>query len=342
MFFDYKKTFIFGSHFLFLIQNNTRKMERKVSIGIDIGGTNTEIGMVDADGEIIGKTSFKTRKYSTELSYINKLKTEISKLLEEFLIDSEVKGIGIGAPNGNYFTGRIENAPNLEWAVNVPIVKILKENFSMPIKLTNDANAAALGEKIYGKAKKMTDFITITLGTGLGSGFFVNGKIMHGYTGFAGEMGHINAVPGGRLCGCGKKGCLETYVSATGIRTTVIEMMQKLKIDSVLRQINTKDLDAKSIYQAAINGDKLAIDAFDFTAKILGEKLADIITLFSPQAIFLSGGLAFAGDILLQATKKYTEQNLMNLFKNSTTIELSGLLHKNSGILGAAALINME
>ncbi len=315
-------------------------MSEKFIAGIDIGGTNTEVGLVNKEGEILGKTSFKTQIYKSELEYIQKLTETINYIVNKFGEKNKLQGIGIGAPNGNYYKGTIENAPNLKWAKKVPIVSILKETYNMPIKITNDANAAALGEKKYGKAKNMNDFVTITLGTGLGSGFFVNGQLMYGYSGFAGEMGHINAIPNGRLCGCGKHGCLETYVSATGIRNTVLKMIEDFRETSILRKEKASDINSEIIYQAALQGDKIALSAFDFTAKIFGEKLADIIALFSPEAIFLSGGLALSGDMLLKPTEKYMNENTLNMLKNITKLELSGLLNENSGILGASSLIN--
>jgi len=315
-------------------------MRNKFVIGIDIGGTNTEIGIVDKNGIILKKTSFKTQEFNTETEYLSKLTQNIKNLISELKNKYKFCGIGIGAPNGNYYTETIKNAPNLKWGKNVRIVDILKKSFDVPIKITNDANASAIGEKIFGKAKELTDFVTVTLGTGLGSGFFVNGQIMYGKTGFAGELGHTIAIPNGRICGCGRKGCLETYVSATGIKTTVLEMLENNTDESTLRDLKKSEINSKAIYNAAIKGDKTALAAFDFTGKILGEKLADTIALFSPQAIFLSGGLALAGDLILNTTKKYTEQNTLNILKETTKIEISGLLNKNSGILGASALID--
>lgn len=308
------------------------------NIGIDIGGTNPKVGAVDENGEIIEKLSFQTQKFKSDIEFINILSTHIISIIDAIKNNYKLKSIGIGAPNGNYYTGTIENAPNLKWGTNVPIVNILKEKFNVPIKLTNDANAAAMGELLYGKAKGMKNFIMITLGTGLGGGFVINGKLMLGNDGFAGEIGHITAVPDGRLCGCGKNGCLETYASVTGIKNTVFEMLNVLKTKSILRNYETNQIDSKIIYKAAVQGDKLALNAFDFTAKILGEKLADIVALFSPQAIFFFGGLAEAGDLLIKSTKKYMENNLMPIFKNKVRLEQSGLQHKNAAIIGASAL----
>ncbi len=304
-------------------------------IGIDIGGTNTEIGIVTENGEIKAKTKFRTQDFTSDLQYVNHLSEVISDLQAKNSV--EITGIGIGAPNGNYYTGRIENAPNIKWATNLPIVKLLKGKFEVPVMLTNDANAAAIGEKIFGKAQKMSDFIVITLGTGLGSGLFVNGKIVHGYTGFAGEMGHINAVPGGRLCGCGKHGCLETYVSATGLRTTVLEMIAKNYQSSVLQNVKVSEITSKIIYEAAQKGDKLAKDAFDFTAKILGEKLADITAILSPEAIFIAGGLSSAGNYIIEPLINHFNKNVMSAFNNKVKIEVSGL-KADVGIIGAIGL----
>lgn len=312
---------------------------KEYKVGVDIGGTNTKVGAVNNKGEIISKSNFKTQIFNSEIDFINVLSNHIINLSKNINQESKIKGIGIGAPNGNYYTGTIENAPNLRWGGNVPIVKILKEKFNVPIKLTNDANAAAMGEMLYGKAKGMNNFIMITLGTGLGSGFVVNGKLMLGHDGFAGELGHIIAVPDGRLCGCGRNGCLETYASATGIKTTVFEMLNVLNTESVLRKHKPEEIDSKNIYEAAIQGDKIAINSFDFTAKILGEKLADIVAVFSPEAIFFFGGLAEAGDLLINATKKYMEENIMPIFKNKVKLEQSGLIHRNAAVIGASALI---
>lgn len=315
---------------------------KQLAIGIDIGGTNTEIGLCDNHSNIFSTRKFKTNNYNSESSYIKILVQKINEVISEIPSNYKLKGIGIGSPNGNFYTGKIEQAPNIKWAKDIAIVSLLKKYFDYPVLLTNDANAAALAEKIYGNAKQMQDFIVITLGTGLGSGIFVNGKLLRGYTGYGAEMGHINAIPNGRLCGCGKRGCLETYVSATGIKNTVIEMLETRKTDSILRKLEYSEIDSFEIYKAALVKDKIALDAFEYTAKVFGEKLADIIALFNPNAIFLTGGVAKAGNILLKPVIKYTEQNLMPIFKNTTKIEISALVDTNSGVLGAAALIFNE
>jgi len=310
----------------------------KLKIGIDIGGTNTKVGVVSPDGEILSYSSFSTQIFNTELEFIKVLTEHINKIKEQFSLD-QIEGIGIGAPNGNYYTGIIENAPNIRWGENFNIVKLLSENFKYPIKLTNDANAAAVGELKYGKGKNLKNFIVITLGTGLGGGLIINGELYHGHNSLAGEFGHINAVVEGRLCGCGKNGCLETYASATGLRTTILEMLNVQKVPSVLRNLDTKDITSKVIFDAAVQKDQLALRAFNFTGKILGEKLADIVEIFDPEAIFFFGGLAEAGNLLIEPTRKYMEANLMPIFKNKVRLEQSGLINKNAAILGACALI---
>lgn len=310
----------------------------KMKIGIDIGGTNTKVGAVSPEGEILSNSSFSTQIFNSELEFINVLAEHINKIRDQYNLH-EIEGIGIGAPNGNYYTGIIENAPNIRWGEKFNIVKLLSEKFKCKIKLTNDANAAAVGELKYGKGKLLKNFIVITLGTGLGCGLIINGELYHGHNSLAGELGHVNAVPEGRLCGCGKNGCLETYASATGIRTTILEMLNVQKVPSLLRNIETKDITSKVIYDAAVQKDSLALKAFDFTGKILGEKLSDIVEIFDPEAIFFFGGLAESGDILIEPVRKYMENSLMSIFKNKVKLEQSGLIDKNAAILGACALI---
>jgi len=312
---------------------------KKLTIGIDIGGTNTAIGIVDKEGNFYAENSISTNKYYTAESYITDLseaiKTSINSIKEKHIIN----GIGIGAPNGNYYNGKIEFAPNLNWNGYFPITSMLSMKIDLPIRLTNDANAAAMGEMIYGAAKGMKNFIVVTLGTGLGSGFVVNGKLLYGNDGYAGELGHIIVDSDGRKCACGRKGCLETYVSATGIKKTVIEYLNTKNYNSNLATINIDKLNSKDIFIAAKQGDKLALDAFDYTSKILGIQLANIVAVTSPEAIFLFGGLALSGDYLLKSTKKYMEENLLKIYKNKVNLQLSALMNKNAAILGAAALI---
>jgi len=312
---------------------------QELSIGIDIGGTNTVIGLVDREGKILAENNIRTSEYKKIEDYMSALEGAINECLNKISGSYLLKGIGIGAPKGNYYTGAIENASNLNWSGDIPMVDLLNKIFGVKIVLTNDANAAAMGEMIYGSAKNMKNFIVITLGTGLGSGIVVDGKIVYGHDGAAGEIGHTIYDPQGRLCGCGRRGCLETYASATGIKKTVIELLDKSNVESLLRNIPQKDLNSKVIYDAAVKGDKLALEAFDFTARILGLKLADSIAYTSPEAIFLFGGLALSGDYILKPTKKYMEENLLQMYKGKVRLEISGLMGKNVAVLGAAALI---
>jgi glucokinase len=312
---------------------------KDLSIGIDIGGTNTKIGLVDIDGNFRAENNIPTAKYLEIEDYIEALAQAINESLSSVTENYVLKGIGIGAPNGNYYNGSIEFAPNLNWKGKIPLAELLNKNFRVPILLTNDANAAAIGEMIYGAAKGMKNFIMITLGTGLGSGIVVDGKLVYGHDGFAGEVGHTIYDPNGRECGCGRKGCLETYASATGIRKTALELLKNSDYHSVLRELPEQEISSKAIHDAAVIGDKLALECFDYTARILGLKLADSIAYTSPEAIFLFGGLALSGDYILKPTKKYMEENLLKIYKNKVKLEISGLMGKNAAVLGAAALI---
>ncbi len=280
------------------------------------------------------KQKHKTVRQIYFQDYILKLKN----FIKQFLINIYLKGIGVGAPNANYYRGTVENPPNLKWGV-VNVVEILKQYYDVPVAITNDANASAIGEMLFGAAKGMKDVIVITLGTGLGSGVVVDGKLVYGSDGFAGEIGHTVYDPNGRQCGCGKKGCLETYASATGIKRTVMELLATSNEDSALRNVNYNDLDSKMIYTSALAGDKLAIEAFEITGKILGLKLADAVAVTSPEAIVLFGGLALAGDMIINPTKKSLEENLFHVFRNKVKVLPSGLPEGNSAVLGSAALI---
>jgi len=310
----------------------------EVVIGIDIGGTNTEIGIVTGSGECLVKSSMRTDAYFDAKLFVEEIARNINEMLSNYP-GSNFSGIGIGAPNGNFFKGTIEYAPNLKWRGVVHLVEMMKNHFKVPILLTNDANAAAMGDMIYGGAKNMKNFVLITLGTGLGSGFVVNGELLYGHDGFAGEFGHINAFPNGRLCGCGRLGCLETYCSASGITKTVIELLGNTEESSVLRNLRADEISSKLIYEAALKGDTIALKAFDFTCRVLGTKLADIVAITSPEAIFLFGGLAGAKEFIFSLTKKYMEESLLSIFKNKVKILPSVLPQNNAAILGAAALI---
>lgn len=312
---------------------------KEVSLGIDIGGTNTEFGLVDRKGNLIARDTVHTRSYEHIQPFIDDLKRSTKLLLESCSMDLQLIGVGVGAPNGNYYKGTIEFAPNLKWFGIIPIARLFKEAFNLPVFLTNDANAAAIGEMIYGGARGMSDFILITLGTGLGSGIVCNGKVLYGNDGFAGELGHTIAVREGRMCGCGRKGCLETYASATAIKRTALEMLADGKMYSSLSKIAIEQLGGKSIEKAAREGDTLAMNAFEFTGKMLGQSLADLVALFSPEAIFLSGGLANAGELLFNPTKYHMELNLLQIYKNKVKLLPSTLKEVNAAVIGASALV---
>jgi glucokinase len=311
----------------------------EVVIGIDIGGTFTKYGIVDRDGHCLIENFTSTDKYTDFDVYLENLHTEIEETVSSVKEDILVKAIGIGAPNGNYYNGTIVNAPNLNWKGTIDFVKKFKTYFpGLPMVLTNDANAAALGEMVYGGARGMKDFIIITLGTGLGSGIVVDGQIVYGHDGFAGELGHINVKHRGRECGCGKRGCLETYVSATGIKRTVFKLFSERITDSEMREYNFEELTSKMISEAAKKGDEIALEAFEITGRILGVKLADAVTCTSPEAIFLFGGMAKAGDLLLEPTRKYMEENLFPIYRGKVKLIISDMKETNAAVLGASAL----
>ena len=311
----------------------------EIAIGIDIGGTNSRFGVVTDSGEVLQEDRFPTKEYPKAENFVEALSDKIKKVLEEFK-DYTFKGIGVGAPNGNYFSGTIEQAPNLTWKGVVPLVDLFKKYFDIPVVLTNDANAAAIGEMMFGGAKNMKNFILITLGTGLGSGIVVNGDLVYGHDGFAGEMGHIFVYPeSGRMCGCGRRGCLETYASAQGIKRTMFELMANETEESKLRDISFSEMTSEHIYEAAKGGDALAQKAFEITGEYLGVKLADAVAFNSPEAIFLYGGLSKSGDMILKPTRKYFDKHVLNVYKGKTSIQFSELKEKHGAILGAAALV---
>jgi len=314
-------------------------MKKEVAIGIDIGGTNTDFGLVDREGHCLVKKSLKTNGTNNVEKFLDELCKDLKNAIAEFDEKIDIKGIGIGAPNGNFFTGKIEFAPNLKWQGVIPLVKLVEERMQLPAVLTNDANAAAYGEIIYGAAKGMKDFIVITLGTGLGSGIVINGDMVYGHDGFAGELGHTVVVLDGRKCGCGKNGCLEAYASATGIVRTLIEMLDDREENSTLRKIEKSKLTSKDIFLAAKAGDTLALEAFEITGKYLGIKLADAISFSSPEAIILFGGLARAGEYIFNPTKKYMEEYLLPIFRNKVKLLPSKLDKDNAAVLGAAAMV---
>ena len=309
----------------------------KLSAGIDIGGTNSAFGLVDENGKIVARGNISTRNNSDFQDYANQVSDGIRQLLGQ-INGAELAGIGIGAANGNYFSGCIENAANLPWKGVVKIVEAFEKQFGVPVFLTNDANAAAIGEMVYGGAKGMTDFIEITLGTGLGSGIVTGGKMLYGHDGFAGECGHVIVERGGRDCGCGRKGCLETYVSATGVVRTATELLAKRNIASELRTIPNNELTALKVSQAAGRGDAIAKETLELTGTILGRALADFVAITSPQAIFLFGGLAKAGEVLFEPVRREMEANMLTIFKNKVKV-LPSQLGDDAAILGASALV---
>ncbi len=312
---------------------------KEVVIGIDIGGTYTKYGIIDRAGNCLDEDFLSTSTYKEFNAYIENLHSHIENSYQSINDDLSIVGIGIGAPNGNYYKGTIENPPNLNWKGIIPFVDKFKNYYgNIPIVLTNDANAAALGELIYGGAKGMKNFVVITLGTGLGSGIVVNGEIVYGYSGFAGELGHVNVKLRGRDCGCGRKGCLETYASATGLKRTIFRLMAERTIDSELRKFSYNNLSAKMITESARKGDPLAVEAFQYTGRILGSKLADIVAHTSPEAIFLLGGLSQARELIINPTRKALDENLFPIFRNKVRVLLSSLIDKNAAVLGAAAL----
>lgn len=314
-------------------------MSKPYVVGIDIGGTNTVFGIVDARGTIIASGSIKTNKFNEVEDYVNELHTELFRLLEQNNATDKIMGIGVGAPNGNYFNGTIEFAPNLPWRGVIPLAQMLTDRFGIPVSLTNDANAAAIGEMTYGAARGLKDFIMITLGTGVGSGIVVNGQLVYGHDGFAGELGHVIVRPNnGRLCGCGRTGCLEAYTSATGVARTAREFLEVRNDPSSLRQIPIQDITSKDVYDAAITGDKLASEIFDYTGKILGEAFANFIAFSSPKAIILFGGLAKAGDLILKPIKEAMDRNTLNIYKGKVKIMFSELKESDAAVLGASAL----
>ncbi len=313
--------------------------QEQLVIGIDIGGTGTKFGIVDRDGNVLFSGEMSTKKHKTVEPFIDELYEVVSEIIKNAGGIGRIKGIGIGAPNGNYYTGNIEYAPNLSWTGIIPLAKMIEDKFNLPAVLTNDANAAAIGEMMYGAAKGMKDFIMITLGTGVGSGIVANGKLIYGHDGFAGELGHTIVIPDGRMHeGTGKKGSLESYASATGVRLTAIEILEKTKEPSLLRKVPKEKLDSKAVYEAAIEGDKIALEIFEQTGKVLGISLANAVMTTSPEAIILFGGLTKAGDYILKPTREHMEANLIKVFQNKVKILFSHLREADAAILGASAL----
>lgn len=314
------------------------EMEKPYVIGIDMGGTNTVFGIVDARGNVISKGGIKTDNPDIN-DYVLNLKTELTKLIDAAGGIEKIKGIGAGCPNGNYYTGNIEFAPNLPWKGVVPFATLLSEAFGIPAAITNDANAAAVGEMTYGVARGMKNFIMITLGTGVGSGIVIDGKIVYGHDGFAGELGHVRVVRNnGRLCGCGREGCLETYSSATGVARTAREFLEMSDKQSSLRLVEPKMITSKDVFDAAMQDDELAKEVFEYTGKILGEAFADFIAFSAPEAIILFGGLAKSGDLILKPVVENMEKNLLAIWKGKVKVLFSALKEADAAVLGASAL----
>ncbi len=314
-------------------------MDKPYVIGMDMGGTNTVFGVVDARGNVVSKSAIKTGTHEDVNLYIDDLYDEMMKLIDTAGGIDKFKGIGVGAPNGNYYSGTIEYAPNLPWKGVIPFAKLMTSKFGIPAALTNDANAAAVGEMTYGAARGMKNFIMITLGTGVGSGIVIDGKVVYGHDGFAGELGHTTAVRNnGRLCGCGKSGCLEAYTSATGVARSAREILDTTTKKSLLRNIPIDSITSKDVYDAAMEGDVVAKEIFNYTGKILGESIADFVAFSAPEAVVLFGGLTKAGDLILDPIKENMEKNLLPLWKGKIKLLLSDLKEADAAVLGASAL----
>lgn len=313
----------------------------KTVVGIDIGGTNTMFGFVDRSGKILAEDMVTTTHYDEPEVFVAALYEKMMITAQKSGKDMEILGFGIGAPMGNINKGTIEYAADLPWKGIIPLSDIFARHTSLPVIVTNDANAAAVGEMVYGGAKGMKNFVVITLGTGLGSGFVVDGKLVYGHDGFAGEIGHTCIRPGqsNRDCGCGRKGCLETYVSATGLKRTVLKIMADRLEDSELRRHSFEELDSKMIYEAARRGDPIALEAFEHTGAMLGFKLADVVAHTNPEAIFLFGGLALAKELIFEPAKQHMEQNLLYIYRDKVKLLPSELSMQNAAVLGASSLV---
>lgn len=319
---------------------NIMDISNELAIGIDIGGTNTKYGIVNHRGDILEKGDIRTDAHENVEDFINALYDVLAPLIKKHESDGKVKGIGVGAPNGNFYTGTIEYAPNLHWKGIVPLSKLVTEKFGLPSALTNDANAAAVGEMNYGAARGMRDFIMITLGTGVGSGIVANGTLIYGHDGFAGELGHTVVRHGGRKHWSTKiDGSLEAYCSATGIVLTAKELLEKDKQDSMLRHLDHEEMTSKDIYHCAVKGDAIAKEVYRFTGQILGEALASFVMFSSPEAIVLFGGVIKAGDLIMKPTREHMEKNLLPIFQNKVKLVFSELKEADAAILGASALV---
>lgn len=316
-------------------------IQQEYAIGIDIGGTNTVFGIVDHRGDISYRGAISTRKHKDVAEYIDDLALALAPAIDQIGGINAIRGIGIGAPNGNYYKGTIEYAPNLPWKGLIPLVQLMNDKFGVPCSLTNDANAAAVGEMMYGVARGMRDFIMITLGTGVGSGIVANGQLIYGHDGFAGELGHTTTIPGGRLHkGTGLRGSLESYASATGVALTAIEFLEKdPKHESLLRSYAKEEIDSRIVYECAMQGDKIAQEVYQFTGEVLGLALANFVMFSSPEAVILFGGMTKAGDLILKPTREHMEKNLLPIFQNKVKLLFSELREADAAVLGASALV---
>ena len=319
---------------------NEQQTLKPYVIGLDLGGTNSVFGIVDSRGEIKATTAIKTQVYDNVEDYVDASVKALEPIIEQVGGIEKIKAMGIGAPNGNYYNGTIEFAPNLVWGRNgiVPLAAMSKERLGIPVALTNDANAAAIGEMIYGVARGMKNFIMITLGTGVGSGIVVNGQLVYGSDGFAGELGHVVVRRDGRPCGCGRKGCLETYCSATGMARTARELLSTTEQPSLLRELNPDEITSLDVAIAAGKGDQLANEIFEFTGQILGEACSDFAAFSSPEAFIFFGGVTKAGDLIMNPIKKAYDENVLKIYKDKAQFLVSGLEGSSAAVLGASAV----
>lgn len=311
---------------------------KEVVAGVDIGGTNTIIGFVDREGEILAEGRLSTPDYAFADDFVAALDQKLKEMMAGH-DGLQLTGIGIGAPNANFNKGTIELAPNLRWKGIIPLVKITEHRTGLKTRITNDANAAALGEMIFGGAKGMKHFIILTLGTGLGSGIVVDGEVVYGHTGFAGELGHMTVAEGGRVCGCGRRGCLETYASATGLVRTVLSLLSDRRDESILRDLRSNEITSRRVAEAAAAGDIIAMEALDQTARMIALGIANAVIFSSPETVFLFGGLAQAGDAIFGPVRKYADELVQPVFRGTFTVMPSGLPEARAAILGASALI---
>lgn len=314
-------------------------MEKPYVLGLDMGGTNSVLGIVDARGHVLARTSIKTQEYKDINKYIDALYVEAMKIIDSVGGIDLIRGIGAGTPNGNYYTGWIDGAMNLPWP-RVPFAELMSKKFGVPCKLTNDANAAAMGEMTYGAARGMKNFIMITLGTGVGSGIVIDGKVVYGHDGFAGELGHTCAdrSPLARQCNCGKKGCLETYCSATGVARSAKEIISTSTKETLLRKLDIDKITSKDVYDAAEAGDEVAKEIFDYTGTILGRQLADFVAFSAPEAIILFGGLTKSGHWIMDPIVKAMNDNVLPLWRDKVKVMFSDLKESDAAVLGASAL----